>query len=163
MSNEAVRLAAAIRVTKAAAVRLKDSVEHDRDFLQAAIIAGDGISREQSRALDAFVQRYQQMFEHMAQRLFSAIYRAAEYGDRPPPLRTLFIWAEEVGLVQSSLVWGERAELRNRLVHEYPVQAEQRAIALTSALHEASLILRELDTQVLAYVDAKNLLELGQP
>ncbi len=162
MSSDTVRLAAAIRVTRAAAARLRDSIENDAEALRSGVAAGDSADREQSKALDAFVQRYQQMFEHMAQRLFSAIYRADELGERPPPLRTLFIWAEETGLVNSAMVWGERAELRNRLVHEYPVQAAQRAVALTSAIREAALMLDEFEA-ALAYIDRKDLLEGGQP
>ena len=158
MNRDIVRLDAAIRVSKSALARLRDSIDYDAETLAAGIGAGDTASREQQRALDAFVQRYQQVFEHIAQRFFASVYRAAELGDRPPPLRTLLVWAEEVGLVASARVWSERAELRNRLVHEYPVEPEQRAIALTSAVAESRLILEEFDA-ALGYVDERRLLE----
>ena len=161
MSKDSVRLAAALNVSRSAAARMTGSLTNDVDLMRAGSAAGDHADSAQLRAIDAFVQRYQQLFEHMASRLVGAVYRAEEHGARPPAFRSLLIWAEEVGLIANSRIWAERAELRNRLVHEYPVEAELRAEALLAAIAEGRRMLDELRLMI-AYIAANNLLETGQ-
>ena len=157
MNKEDIRLAAAMEAAQRGARRLRRSLELDRKTIDAGIAAGDEATEDQVRALDAFVQRYQQVYELIAHRLYPAIYRSASFGDRPPALRSLMIWLEEVGVIDGARLWLARAELRNRLVHEYPVEDEERATALTAALSESSAMLGQL-TAALSYIERAGLL-----
>lgn len=158
MNKEALRLAAAIDVTNRAAVRLRQSLSKDAALIAGGIEVGDDANDDQLRAIDAFVQRYEQYFEHITQRLFPAIYRAEEFGARPPMLRRLSVWLEEVGAIGPALEWAERSELRNRLIHEYPLEGAERAVALNAALVQSRAMLIEVE-KILAYINERKLLE----
>lgn len=159
MKADVARLQAAVEVTRRAARRLEMSLATDRPLLDVAIDAAEeSLDEERLRALDAFVQRYQQLVEHMTHRFYPAIYRREEYGGRPPSVRTLMNIYEGADVLLSARDWEDRAELRNRLVHEYPLDPEERARALTAAIAQSSLMLADLD-RGLAYIQDRKLLE----
>lgn len=161
MSRHVLRLQAAVDVTLRAAERLRSSIIDDKALLALATTKSDvEWDKDLLRALDAFVQRFQQVHEHMTHRLYPAIYRLATVGDRPPPPTDLFRWAAEFGFLESGRVWVERTELRNRLTHEYPVDASDRAIDLQAAVEQSAAMLSELDL-VLAHITDRNMLENG--
>ena len=159
MNSAVRRLEAAVEVTLRAAARLQRSLEGDMALLIAAAASGDSeTGDERLRAVDAFVQRFQQLHEHVLYRFYPAIYRLETFGDRPPPTATLLAEYEGLGIVDSSREWRRRTELRNRLVHEYPLEPEDRAKALAATIEQAAAMLAEID-RGMAYVKRKALLE----
>ncbi|QQV77228.1 hypothetical protein H5J25_18260 [Sphingomonas aliaeris] len=161
MNRDALRLAAAVDVTSRATERLKSSIVDDR-ILIARAIADPNVEQDKEllRALDAFVQRFQQVHEHMTHRLYPAFYRVATAGDRPPALRDLFVWLERFKFFDSGLVWVERTELRNRLIHEYPLDAADRILDLQAAVELSSAMMAEFD-RVITHIADRNILENG--
>lgn len=103
------------------------------------------------------VQRFQQMVEHLTQRLLPSIYRLEELGERPPPLRTLLRIYEDSGLIGDPVDWRSRIDLRNRLVHDYPLDDGERGNDLLAALDESERMLAALD-RIHDYVIARGLI-----
>ena len=152
---------AAIETSRRAADRLGRSLSQDRGLIEAAIGDPDGHEdAETSRALDAFVQRFQQLHEHLTQRLLPALFRLESFGERPPPLRTLATQYEGANILPRAADWGVRAEIRNRLVHEYPLDPVDRAKALALALEHGAGMISDFD-RVLAYVNERRLMEIS--
>lgn len=161
MNRDALRLQAAIDVTQRAADRLRSSIVDDEVMLSRAVRdANVEHDTDLLRVLDAFVQRFQQFHEHMSHRLYPAIYRSEQLGERPPPPRNLFVWLEGLALFDSARIWTERQEIRNRLIHEYPLDASDRAIALQAAVEQSAAMLDEFN-RALAYIARRDLLEHG--
>ena len=144
MTKDRFRLLDAIAAVDGAALRLRQSVVDRRAVIEQAIDA-DWQDAALSEPLDAFVQRYQQLVEHMTHRLYPAIYRLAQ-GERAPFLGTLLTDFEGRGLLASADAWKVRMELRNRLVHEYPLDSNDRAAALRHALIQSVDMLDDLRT-----------------
>ena len=128
-----------------AARRLSQSVLDRRETVDRAIDAEEQ-DDALSETLDAFVQRYQQLVEHMTHRLYPAIFRLAQAGERPPFLGTLLTDFEGRGLLASADAWKARMELRNRLVHEYPLDPVDRAAALRGAIEQSLTMLDDVRT-----------------
>ncbi|MFM9979214.1 MAG: hypothetical protein ACKVOP_14360 [Sphingomonadaceae bacterium] len=154
MSPENRRLHAALDVTQRGIDRLSSSLVDDIDLLSADRAVD---SKEALRATDAFVQRFQQVLEHITHRLFPAIYRSETVGDRPPGLRALLIYLHEAGLIAEPRDWERRIELRNQLVHEYPIEEEDRVAAIAAMLVESRLMIDAFGA-TLDYVSKRQLL-----
>lgn len=155
MNGDQRRLSLAITVTRGAADRMARSLSDDRELLSR--VEADSEATDILRAADAFIQRYQQLVEHMTHRLFPAIYRCISMGERAPPLRTLLMMMEEQSAAGEAKRWTQRIELRNQLVHEYPVDPADRSSAFESAINEAIAMLEEFELSLI-YVDARKLL-----
>ncbi len=151
------RLASAIETIEGAALRIRSSLKSDRDLLETVGQDGaDPHDEDRMRATDAFVQRYQQFYEHFVRRLYPALYRVQQIGEPAPLLIDLIAHFEQVGLVEDAAQWVNRAELRNRLIHEYPLEKRERAETIQNALREAEAMLTEMD-RALDYVAKRNL------
>ncbi len=158
MTRDQSRLLDAVATTRAAAERLRDSLRMDGAELAAAIALSPQGEPGALREVDAFVHRYQQAVEHVTHRLFGAIYRAEELGNRPPPLTGLFAFIESVGVLNTAQPWKVYLEIRNRLVHEYPLDAVERAQELKGAAEASHAILADIDI-LFAYIGRRKLLE----
>ncbi|WP_174279313.1 hypothetical protein [Sphingomonas bacterium] len=158
MTRDQLRLLDAVKTTASVADRLRDSLRFDGAELKAAIALLPQGDAGALRETDAFIQRYQQLVEHMTHRLFGAIYRAEELGERPPPLRRLLALLEGTKALKSAETWTVYIEIRNRLVHEYPSDESELATALTEASAAGFAILDELEG-VMDYVTRRKLLE----
>jgi hypothetical protein len=143
LNKHRARLIEAMKVTAGAERRLRSSLTEDAELIARAFRLGGEDDADVLRAVDAFVQRFQQMLEHMLQRFYPALYRLEEGGERPPTRLELYRWVEERSLVDAALSWVERVETRNRLVHEYPLSPEDRSAALISAIRHANEMLDE--------------------
>ena len=88
-------------------------------------------SDEHSEMLDAFVSRYGRLQDTLGDKLLPAMLRAGleKAGSQLDNL----LRAEKLGWIESTQVWIELRELRNRLVHEYMESADD----LLDALHQA--------------------------
>jgi hypothetical protein len=155
------RLQEAIDVTARAAARLKSSLSDDAADLDRAIgNESTGADKHLLNILDSFVQRFQQVHEHMTHRLFPALFRVEELGERPPPMLKLLSWLEGWNLIENRSAWGRYAEARNRLVHEYPLDPAERAEALRLAVDYSAAMLGDLD-RLMEHVRSRDL--LAQP
>lgn len=126
--------------------RVGDSLRDDEAAIRRfadAMLAGNG-TRDDARAADAFVQRFEQLFEITLRRLFPATARVADVGDRADGLRELLDRLEKLGFIADAPKWVRRKDLRDRLVHEYPDDPRERAADLLSALDEAGVVVAEL-------------------
>lgn len=155
MNPDNLRLQAAIDVTKRGIDPLNWSLENDISLLGSSGVATG--NQQALRAIDAFIQRFQQVLEHITHRLFPAIYRAETIGERPPALRTLLTYLHEAGLVADPRDWQRRIELRNQLVHEYPIGEDERHEAIAAMLAESRELVRAFN-DALDYIARKELL-----
>lgn len=101
-------------------------------------------SDEHSEMLDAFVSRYGRLQDTLGDKLLPAILRLnlEKVGSQLDNL----LRAEKLGWIESTQIWIELRELRNRLVHEYMESASDLLCALQQALQSAHKL---CETQVL--------------
>lgn len=124
--------------------RLQDSLGRDRAVLERVATTTDTPNHpDDLRAMDAFLQRFQQTLEHMNGRVLPAIYRIEEPGGVRPAFRTMLLHFERQGLVADSREWGERIEVRNRLAHEYPLSPVNRTRDLLAAIAAATRLVAD--------------------
>ena len=92
-------------------------------------------SDEHSEMLDAFVSRYGRLQDTLGDKLLPAMLRLSleKTGSQLDNL----LRAEKLGWIESTQVWIELRELRNRLVHEYMESASDLLSALQQALQSA--------------------------
>ena len=89
-------------------------------------------SDEHSEMLDAFVSRYGRLQDTLGDKLLPAMLRAGleKIGAQLDNL----LRAEKLGWIESTQIWIELRELRNRLVHEYMESTDDLLSALQQAL-----------------------------
>ena len=92
-------------------------------------------SDEHSEMLDAFVSRYGRLQDTLGDKLLPAVLRLnlEKVGSQLDNL----LRAEKLGWIESTQIWIELRELRNRLVHEYMESASDLLSALQQALQSA--------------------------
>ena len=92
-------------------------------------------SDEHSEMLDAFVSRYGRLQDTLGDKLLPAILRLnlEKVGSQLDNL----LRAEKLCWIESTQIWIELRELRNRLVHEYMESASDLLSALQQALQSA--------------------------
>ena len=95
-------------------------------------------SDEYSEMLDAFVSRYGRLQDTLGDKLLSAMLRASleKTGSQLDNL----LRAEKLGWIESTQIWIELRELRNRLVHEYMESADDLLSALQQALQGVQVL-----------------------
>lgn len=105
-------------------------------------------SDEHSEMLDAFVSRYGHLQDTLGDKLLPAMLRAGleKAGSQLDNL----LRAEKLGWIESTQVWIELRELRNRLVHEYMESADDLLDALHQALQGVH-VLTETQSRMAAY------------
>ena len=95
-------------------------------------------SDEYSEMFDAFVSRYGRLQDTLGDKLLPAMLRAGleKTGSQLDNL----LRAEKLGWIESTQIWIELRELRNRLVHEYMESAGDLLSALQQALHGVQVL-----------------------
>lgn len=95
-------------------------------------------SDEHSEMLDAFVSRYGRLQDTLGDKLLPAMLRAGleKTGSQLDNL----LRAEKLGWIESTQIWIELRELRNRLVHEYMESAGDLLSALQQALQGVQVL-----------------------
>jgi len=81
--------------------------------------------------LDAFVSRFGRMQDTLGDKLIPSLLRSL--AEKPGSALDNLNRAEKLGLLSSVVEWLDVRNLRNKLVHEYMVDAEEFAIALNQA------------------------------
>ncbi len=122
--------------------RLRLSLESDSQLfpLQPSRFDDDAVLL----AIDAFLQRFQQVVDLTLRKLFPKLLAALELREERVALRPVLDRLEREGLIESADWWSELNELRNRLVHEYAMSPEQRAIELNTAWRYAPELVEQL-------------------
>lgn len=96
--------------------RLRESIADDGGMFP---IKGVPLDRQDRKALDAFLQRFQQVYDILVRK---AMPRALAYltaNERALPFRDMLDALDRLELIESADAWEELNQLRNRLVHEY--------------------------------------------
>ena len=105
-------------------------------------------SDENSEMLDAFVSRFGRLQDTLGDKLLPAMLRAAL--EKTGAQLDNLLRAEKLGWIESTQVWIELRELRNRLVHEYMESVDDLLDALQQALQGVH-ILTETQLRMAAY------------
>jgi hypothetical protein len=105
-------------------------------------------SDEHSEMLDAFVSRYGRLQDTLGDKLLPAMLRAGL--EKTGAQLDNLLRAEKLGWIESTQIWIELRELRNRLVHEYMESADDLLDALQQALQGVH-ILTETQFRMAAY------------
>jgi hypothetical protein len=140
------RLDSALRKLRNIEMRVRLSLTEDdvaiRQFAASMVV--DPENHEAAKAADAFIQRFEQLFETALRRLFPATLRVIDIGDRSEGLLEMVNRLERLEFIADAARWLAWKELRDRLIHEYPDEPVDRARDLTDALEAAQQILIEL-------------------
>lgn len=144
--GDQLRLDSALRKLRNVEVRVRLSLTEDdlaiRHFAASMSIGPE--NHEEAKAVDAFIQRFEQLFEVAVRRLFPATLGVVDIGDRGDGLLEVINRLERLKFVTDAARWLAWKELRDRLIHEYPDEPVDRASDLTDALEAAEQILVEL-------------------
>lgn len=88
--------------------------------------------------LDAFVSRFGRMQDTLGDKLIPSLLRSL--AEKPGSALDNLNRAEKLGLLTSVIEWLDVRNLRNKLVHEYMVDAEEFAMALNQAHVKVTLL-----------------------
>jgi len=89
--------------------------------------------------LDAFVSRFGRMQDTLGDKLLPSLLRSL--AEKPASVLDNLNRAEKLGLLPSAVDWLNVRNLRNKLIHEYMADAEEFALALTSAHISVQLLI----------------------
>ena len=129
-----------IRVTAKEARYLERTADRLRTFtIDLQWVESLDNNDEHSEMLDAFVSRYGRLQNTLGDKLLPAMLRSSleKTGSQLDNL----LRAEKFGWIESTQVWIELRELRNRLVHEYIESPSTLLSALQQALHCVNLLI----------------------
>lgn len=99
--------------------------------LNAAWVGRLESEEDLAERLDAFVSRFGRMQDTLGDKLIPSLLRSL--AEKPGSALDNLNRAEKLGLLTSVVEWLDVRNLRNKLVHEYMVDAEEFAIALNQA------------------------------
>ena len=125
-----------VRITEKEARYLERTVKRLRNLsIDLAWVESLENNDEHSEMLDAFVSRYGRLQDTLGDKLLPAILRLnlEKTGSQLDNL----LRAEKLGWIESTQIWIELRELRNRLAHEYMESASDLLSALQQALQRA--------------------------
>lgn len=98
---------------------------------------------ELSEKVDAFVGRFSRLQDHIGEKLIPRF--AALLGEQPKSLLDVLAYAERIGWVTNAEAFIGARKLRNLLVHEYMVDAEQFLETLKTADKATQMLMDIVD------------------
>lgn len=110
---------------------LKTDARLFKTRLDAAWVERLESDEDLAERLDAFVSRFGRMQDTMGDKLLPSLLRSL--AEKPGSALDNLNRAEKLGLLTSVVEWLDVRNLRNKLVHEYMIDAEEFAIALNKA------------------------------
>lgn len=147
-----------------AAERVADRLRHSIDRLADDFpITGqklDALDEETIEATDAFIKRFEQLQDAIANRVFRGIAILEQEDVSTLSRRDLALLMEKLGAIPSADEWARLSILRNQLAHEYPDEPDKQAARL-SAAYTAAPRLVGIAAGLRDYVGAKQLAESG--
>ena len=117
--------------------RLHESVTEDANLFP---LSANSFDRQSRKALDAFLKRFQQVYDILARKVMPAMHLFLTADVRPRSFRDTLDAFERLELIDSADRWEELNELRNRLIHEYALDDLTRAHELNAAFAAAPMI-----------------------
>jgi predicted nucleotidyltransferase len=143
MSTESWTLADTVAVADRVGARLRESVT---DLAPSFPIAATEVGKLEpglQLRIDAFLKRFEQLQDVLSNRLVRAF--LIEMGDEVTSFsaRDAFDRAESLGALDDAARFFDIAKLRNRLVHEYPMEDARRAKRINDAFAAAKVLLEE--------------------
>lgn len=117
--------------------RLRESVEDDGHLFP---LSANSFDRQSRKAVDAYLQRFQQVYDILARKLMPAMHALLVADARQRSFRDTLDAFERLALIDSADHWEELNELRNRLIHEYALDDVTRANELNEAFARTPLI-----------------------
>ena len=87
--------------------------------------------RATAQALDAFLKRFEQTCDHILRKLFPALVASVEIEYLVRPFLDVLDRLHRFGVIDDPATWIRMIELRNRLVHDYALDANTLAEELT--------------------------------
>lgn len=107
---------------------------------------------ELAERLEAFVSRFGRMQDTMGDKLLPSLLRAL--AEKPGSALDNLNRAEKLGLLISTVQWLDARNLRNKLIHEYMLDAQDFALALNRA-HDAVQLLVDTYNAINSYARAR--------
>lgn len=96
-------------------------------------------------ATDAFLQRFQQVTDLALRKLFPRLLAVVEDSDIRHPFGTVLDRLDGYGILSDVAWWIELNEIRNRLIHEYAMAADQRRTEIGLAWKAAARLRKEIE------------------
>lgn len=149
-------LEALTNIGRRLAVSLRD------DALIFPLTAADAASNDDAvaKSLDAFLQRFTQVLDHILRKLFPRVQAAITSSDDLLTMRELLDALHRAGVIGDVQDWLELIEVRNRLTHEYALDPQERAAALNDAWRRAPALLEQIE-RARVFVSERRLLDGG--
>lgn len=144
MTARAARLTDVFAALKTMQERLEWSLHDDAHLFPVA--ASSVRDRRTAESLDAFLKRFEQTTDHILRRLFPALVAAAEIEYLVRPLLDVLDQLHRLGVIDDPATWVRMIDLRNRLVHDYALDAALLAGELNAAWGAAPMLIVQIAT-----------------
>ena len=138
--------------------RLALPVRDDANWFPVTSEGAASNEPDMMKAIDAFLQRFTQALDHVLRKLFPRLQAAISGDDELLPVRELFENLHRAGVIETVSEWRELLEVRNRLTHEYAMDAIERAATLNDAWSRAPALLTQIERARL-YAEHHKLIE----
>lgn len=158
MTARSTRLRETFDALEAIGWRLQLSLTEDGRYFPITPHSASSRDPDTVRALDAFLQRFNQALDHVLRKLFPRLQAAISADDELLPVTALFEALHRAGVIESVEEWRELIEVRNRLTHDYALDAVERADVLNDAWSRAPALLEQLG-RAESYVRRHELIE----
>ena len=145
MKTREQRLRETVGALAAIGRRLSSSLEDEVDTFPLTPADAASDDHALTKSLDAFLQRFNQMLDHMLRKLFPRVQAAIAASDELLTVRELLENLHRASVIADVQSWLELIEVRNRLTHEYALDSIERAAALNDAWHRAPMLLDQLE------------------
>lgn len=96
--------------------------------------------RANEKAIDAFLQRYQQTADLLMRKVFPLVLAVLREREDVVRFRDILDGLERQGVIDSADEWSEVNEQRNRLVHEYAMAPNERVAEINAAWVTAPML-----------------------
>lgn len=154
MNARRTRLAETVAGLRGPLARLERSLQEDGE----AIARADGMKTSHDLlATDAFLQRFQQVTDLALRKLFPRLLAVLEASDTRHPFATALDRLDGYEAIADVPWWIVLNELRNRLIHEYAMNPDDRHRELVSAFQAARRLHAELTRLLTQHDDAEGL------
>lgn len=160
MTEERALLEEVVAATKRVAASLGMSVAEVGQFAPVAPWQADTMSRNQQKDVLSLFKTYEQLVDLLSNRLIRTMLALLGENTAGWSARDAFRYMEERGSLEDAQQFLTLVLMRNRLAHEYPMDAEKRARRINETLGLAPMLLREAERLL---EDAEDLLAESEP
>ena len=158
MSTGDRKLKVAFQALKSILERLSLSLDEDATFFPVTAASVKTRKNDEAKTRDAFLQRFQQAADHLLRKLFPRLQAAISGNLDILPIGELLQELDRAGLIEDAGTWKQILELRNRLTHDYALDAEESAESLNEAWRRAPYLIRHYHS-ALAYAERHSLID----